>query len=134
VHPLDTWQSIAVIVGTVLAILTVIIIPVWKKFRKFIKGWDLFMRDWQGEPDEPGRDAAPGIMERLNNIDGEFKRKSDGTTLKDAVATMSDTLEEVLKQLTGMNSRVTSMDERQERFESRLETIETKIDDKKDSE
>lgn len=129
---LEVWQTVAVIVGTVIAILTAIIIPVWKKFRKFIKGWDLFMRDWQGEPDAPGRDAVPGVMDRLNNIDGEFKRKSDGTTLKDAVSVMSGTLEEVLKQLTGMNNRVTSMDQRQERFESRLETIEDKIDKTKD--
>lgn len=43
-----------------------------------------FQRDWDGEPAEPGRDAVPGVMARLNRIDGELKRNG-GATLKDKV-------------------------------------------------
>lgn len=43
-----------------------------------------FQRDWDGEPAEPGRDAIPGVMERLNRIDGELQRNG-GNSLKDKV-------------------------------------------------
>jgi len=43
-----------------------------------------FQRDWDGEAAEPGRDATPGVMQRLNRIDGELQRNG-GDSLKDKV-------------------------------------------------
>lgn len=45
-----------------------------------------FRRDFYGTEAEPGRDKVPGVMERLNSIDGELKRNG-GSTVKDAVFT-----------------------------------------------
>ena len=42
------------------------------------------MEDWAGTPERPGRSAVPGVMERLNNIDGELK-KNGGKSVKDVV-------------------------------------------------
>ena len=42
------------------------------------------MRDWAGEDAKPGRSRVPGVMERLNEIDGALKNNG-GTSVKDAV-------------------------------------------------
>ena len=44
-----------------------------------------FMRDWEGEEASPGRDAVPGVMQRLNNMDGELSQNGGYTTVKDRV-------------------------------------------------
>ena len=43
------------------------------------------MRDWEGEEAEPGRDKVPGVMERLNKMDGELSQNGGYTTVKDRV-------------------------------------------------
>lgn len=42
------------------------------------------MRDWEGEEEEPGRARVPGVMERLNKLDGELSNNG-GSTTKDKV-------------------------------------------------
>lgn len=74
---LSILTSIAVITSCVIAVLSAVVFPMARKFKKFSDGWDDFMRDWKGEEEEPGRDKAPGVMERLNDIDGEFKKNSE---------------------------------------------------------
>ena len=61
-----------------------IIKPVYKNIRAGIKSLNLFLVDWTGEEERPGRRAVPGVMERLNNIDGQLKNNGGGS-LKDAV-------------------------------------------------
>jgi hypothetical protein len=56
--------------------------------------WDTFMRDWAGEPASPGRSAVPGVMERLNRIDGELKRNG-GSSMKDAINRVEKKLEQI---------------------------------------
>lgn len=50
-----------------------------------------FLDDWAGEPERPGVEARPGVLERLENIEDrlgavehEVRHNSDGS-LKDAV-------------------------------------------------
>jgi hypothetical protein len=43
------------------------------------------MRDWEGEEGAPGRDRVSGVMERLNNMDGELSQNGGFTTVKDRV-------------------------------------------------
>ena len=102
----------AIITSAFLAVLTVVIFPMARKLRQFDRGWADFMRDWRGEDPEPGRDAAPGVMERLNNIDGQFKKNS-GSTLKDAIGRIEAKLNEV-------DTRLKKGDERMSRIEAQL--------------
>jgi hypothetical protein len=102
-----------VVLTGILTFFTVAIIPMVKKFKKLSSGWEDFMRDWKGEDDTPGRDATPGVMERLNNIDGEFKKNS-GSTLKDAVARIESKLSEI-------DSRLEKGNERMDRIEEKLD-------------
>ena len=43
-----------------------------------------FKRDWEGERVGPGRDATPGVMQRLNKLDGELSNNG-GKSTKDVV-------------------------------------------------
>jgi len=106
-------SSLAVVLTASITLLTVVVIPLLRRVRKINDGWDDFMRDWKGEEPGPGRDHAPGVMERLNAIDGEFKKNS-GSTLKDAVARIERKLDEV-------DERLQKGDERMTRIEDKLE-------------
>ncbi|CAB5219399.1 hypothetical protein UFOVP221_67 [uncultured Caudovirales phage] len=111
--------SLAVITSCVIAILSAVIFPMARKMKKFSSGWDDFMRDWKGEEPEPGRDKAPGVMERLNDIDGEFKKNS-GSTLKDAVARIESKLNESDARMERIEDRLRKGDERMGRMETKL--------------
>jgi hypothetical protein len=63
----------------------VLLSPLYKKTRRFMQWMERFMRDWEGEPAEPGRDRVPGVMERLNSMDGELSQNGGHTTVKDRV-------------------------------------------------
>jgi hypothetical protein len=106
---LSVLTSIAIITSCVIAVLSAVVFPMARKFKRFNSGWEDFMRDWKGEDAEPGRDHAPGVMERLNNIDGEFKKNS-GSTLKDAVARIESKLNEVDQRLKKGDERMTRIE------------------------
>ena len=58
--------------------------PFYKKLKRWSEWMERFMRDWEGEEEEPGRDRVPGVMERLNKLDGELSNNG-GSTTKDKV-------------------------------------------------
>ena len=89
-----TWlagliSAIAVIVGAVWAML--------RPVRAQLHRWEDFWDDWTGTPAGPGRSAVPGVMERLQSIDGELTRTS-GNSLKDQVVETSRKLDELAQQ------------------------------------
>ena len=61
-----------------------VIAPSVKRIRSMLEWLERFRRDWEGEPGGPGRDAVPGVMERLNRLDGELSNNG-GTSVKDAI-------------------------------------------------
>jgi hypothetical protein len=69
------------------------------------------MRDWNGTPQEPGRDAIPGVMERLNRLDGELSRNG-GKSVKDTVNRIEKRLVEGDKKFNDLYSRVTELEGR----------------------
>jgi hypothetical protein len=74
---------IIAITGAILGI-NQVIIPLWKKGKMLFSTWADFVRDWNGEPAAPGRAEVPGVMQRLNKLDGELSNNG-GSSLKDAV-------------------------------------------------
>ena len=58
--------------------------PSVKRIRSMMEWLERFRRDWEGEPGGPGRDRVPGVMERLNRLDGELSNNG-GTSVKDAI-------------------------------------------------
>jgi hypothetical protein len=66
--------------------------------------WDTFMRDWAGEPARKGRSKVPGVMERLNKLDGELSHNG-GSSIKDAVKRIENKLVEIDERLEDGNER-----------------------------
>ena len=73
------------IVAGALISIGVLLSPLYKKTKRFMQWMERFMRDWEGEEASPGRDAVPGVMQRLNNMDGELSQNGGYTTVKDRV-------------------------------------------------
>lgn len=85
------------------------------EFREGMEWLGKFRRDWDGEPAEPGRDAVPGVMERLNRIDGELQRNG-GNSLKDKVVATWETAE-------ALEARVTTIEIRQKEIQDCLAEV-----------
>jgi hypothetical protein len=76
-----------------------------------------FMRDWEGEEASPGRDRVPGVMERLNKMDGELSQNGGYTTVKDRVdrlyenqARVIETQEKMLEAFVEMGERLIAIE------------------------
>lgn len=79
-------ETISIIVGILLgggAILGFFL----RKVNTLFSTWGRFMRDWEGEEATEGRDAVPGVMARLNKLDGELSHNG-GSSIKDMVFRM----------------------------------------------
>jgi len=75
---------IAGAIASAIASVYFVIAPSVKRIRSMMEWLERFRRDWEGEPGGPGRDAVPGVMERLNRLDGELSNNG-GTSVKDAI-------------------------------------------------
>ena len=69
--------------------------PAYTKLKDFMDWMERFKRDWEGEPEEPGRDRVPGVMERLNKLDGELSQNG-GRSTKDTVNKLLKNQEQVM--------------------------------------
>jgi hypothetical protein len=81
---LTTAISSLVLILTAWFLVVKFISPFFKRIASWVATWEGFMRDWSGEEARPGRSRVPGVMERLNSIDGELKNNG-GSSVKDAV-------------------------------------------------
>jgi hypothetical protein len=105
------WAAGAITVGTALGMLWRLLRPFYARLHVLMDNWDSFMRDWSGEPSAPGRSAVPGVMERLNRIDGELKRNG-GSSMKDAINRVEKKLEQIDSRLEEGNKRFEEIEER----------------------
>ena len=79
----NTFATIGIVTGALIS-LGVLLSPFYKKLKRWSAWFERFMRDWEGEEATPGRAAVPGVMERLNKLDGELSNNG-GSTTKDKV-------------------------------------------------
>lgn len=105
------WAAGVITVGTALGMLWRLLKPLCDRLHVVMDNWDTFMRDWAGEPAAPGRSAVPGVMERLNRIDGELKRNG-GSSMKDAVNRIEKKLAQIDARLEDGNKRFEEIEER----------------------
>jgi hypothetical protein len=70
----------------------------FRKLNKLFKTWSRFIIDWEGEEAEPGRDAVPGVMARLNKLDGELSHNG-GKSVKDVVNRLEKRQDKLEKKL-----------------------------------
>jgi len=105
-------SSIVIVLSAWFAI-TKLISPAVKRIKEIGKNLDNFIEDWHGTPAREGRDAIPGVMQRLNNIDGELTHNG-GSSVKDAV-------QRIESGIIRINARLEEGDKKFDEIEDRLE-------------
>ena len=78
-----------------ISVVAVIVGAVWtmiKPLKRQADRIEAFWEDWQGTDATPGHGRVPGVMERLQSIDGELTHNGGGS-LKDQVAATAGKLD-----------------------------------------
>jgi hypothetical protein len=92
-------ETISLVIGIIISG-SIVIGYLLKKVNSLFGTWGKFIRDWEGEEEMDGRDAVPGVMARLNKLDGELTHNG-GKSVKDVVVRLEkrqDRLEQKLEE------------------------------------
>lgn len=113
-EPLATilmWATAITAIAAAIFALGKLLKPLVHRVMNLIQATETFVRDWSGEPAGPGRDATPGVMERLNKMDGELSRNG-GKSVKDTVNRIEKRLIEGDKKFDDLYSRIEYLEKR----------------------
>ena len=91
------WAAVVSIITALIGILALIwkvLVPLGKRIKRLFNSLARFAEDWFGDEEAPGKDRTPGVMERLNKIDGELKHNG-GSTMKDALKRVETRVEDI---------------------------------------
>ena len=102
------FTTLGITTGALIS-LGVLLTPLYKKLKRWGSWMERFMRDWEGEEAEPGRDRVPGVMERLNKLDGELSNNG-GSTTKDKVDKLYSNQELIMEAFVEMGERLISIE------------------------
>lgn len=116
---LEAIAGVVILVASVLTALGVIFRPGYKRVKEFLGWFEHFRRDWMGEEEAPGRDRVPGVMERLNKLDGELSQNG-GKSTKDVVNKMLYKQEKIEEKVDVMLEAFVEMGERLIKIEDSL--------------
>lgn len=105
------WATTIIALGGAVGVVWKLAKPLVKKTKKLLEALERFVRDWEGEAAHSGRDAVPGVMERLNRIDGELKHNS-GSSMKDAIKRIEHKLTQIDARLDEGNKRFDEIEKR----------------------
>jgi hypothetical protein len=94
---MSTLETASIIIGIILGG-SAILYPLFRKTNKLFRTWGKFILDWEGSEAEPGRDAVPGVMARLNKLDGELSHNG-GKSVKDVVNRLEKRQDKLEKKL-----------------------------------
>jgi hypothetical protein len=85
--------------------------PYKNRLDSMIDWFEDFKRDWSGEEESPGRDRTPGVMERLNRLDGELS-SNGGKSTKDVVNKLYENQGVLMEAFVEMGERLIAIEER----------------------
>jgi len=119
-NELITWATVVMSAGGAVGVVWGVIRPLVKSTKKLVSSLSRFTDDWFGEEAAPGRDKVPGVMERLNNIDGELKHNG-GSTMKDAI-------KRIEVKLASMETRIAEGNQQGRLLEEQGKVIELQLD------
>jgi hypothetical protein len=106
----NLFTTLGIVTGALIG-LGALLNPLRKKIKRWSLRMEMFMRDWEGEEESPGRDRVPGVMERLNKLDGELSNNGGGTT-KDKVDKLYENQAKVIQTQDLMLEAFVEMGER----------------------
>lgn len=118
---LEALATAIILTASVLTALGVIFRPGYKKVKELGEWFDHFKRDWTGEEESPGRDRVPGVMERLNKLDGELSQNG-GKSTKDVANKVLYKQERLEEKVDVMLEAFVEMGERLIKIEDSLNT------------
>jgi hypothetical protein len=109
------FTTLGIVAGALIS-LGLLFKPFITRLRRWVHWMERFMRDWEGEEATPGRDRVPGVMERLNKLDGELSNNG-GSTTKDKVdrlytnqAQVMETQNKLVEAFVEMGERLISIE------------------------
>jgi len=102
------FTTIGIVAGAFIS-LGVLLSPFYKKIKRWAQWMERFMRDWEGEEQEPGRDPVPGVMERLNKLDGELSNNG-GKSTKDVVDKLLSNQGKLMEAFVEMGERLIAIE------------------------
>jgi hypothetical protein len=103
------FTTIGIVAGALIS-LGILFSPFYKRVKRWAQWMERFMRDWEGEEASPGRDAVPGVMQRLNNMDGELSQNGGFTTVKDRVDRLYENQAILMDAFVEMGERLISIE------------------------
>lgn len=121
---IQIFAAVGTVLGAVL-LFAKIIYPTWKRISKWMNTWEDFMDDWFGTEPRAGRSRTKGVMERLNEIDGELKNNG-GSSIKDAVDRIDTQVTEIFSDSKEIKRRLEDGDKKFAQIERRLRKLEEK--------
>ena len=121
---IQIFAAVGTVLGAVL-LFAKIIYPTWKRISKWMNTWEDFMDDWFGTEPRAGRSRTKGVMERLNEIDGELKNNG-GSSIKDAVDRIDTQVTEIYSDSKEIKRRLEDGDKKFAQIERRLRKLEEK--------
>jgi hypothetical protein len=105
----STFTTIGIVAGALIS-LGILLNPFYKRAKRWAEWMERFMRDWEGEEESPGRDRVAGVMERLNNVDGELSQNGGFTTVKDRVDRLYENQALIMDAFVEMGERLISIE------------------------
>lgn len=123
------FTTLGIISGALISV-GILFSPLFKKLKRWADWFERFMRDWEGTPEEPGRAAVPGVMVRMNRMDGELSNNG-GSTTKDKVDKLVVNQKQVIEVQDKMLEAFVEMGERLINIEKHL-GINPEINDSED--
>lgn len=102
------FTTLGITTGALISV-GILLSPLYKKLKRWAEWMERFMRDWEGTPEEPGRAAVPGVMVRLNKLDGELSNNG-GSTTKDKVDKLYSNQEIILEAFVEMGERLITIE------------------------
>ena len=106
---ITVFATVGIITAALLG-LRQLVEPYKEKADLFMSWFEDFKRDWSGEEESPGRDRVPGVMERLNRLDGELS-SNGGSSTKDVVNKLYDNQGVLMEAFVEMGERLISIEE-----------------------
>ena len=123
-NPLDVAAAVITVL-TAAILIKQVVVPTARGIHNFFKTIGQFLSDWSGHEERPGFPGVPGVMERINRIDGQL-RNNGGSSLKDAI----DRIEEKVHKI---DDRLDNGDKEFEIIYDEIETLKAIVERRKNS-
>ena len=109
---------------TVIGLVTLVFRKPLRSLLDFIRWMGKFREDWDGVTGDTGHVTIPGVMQRMNSIDGEVNRNG-GNSMKDVVVSTSEAVGKLAVIVDRLDSTVTSVTAKVDGMEKRQVSMET---------